>query len=133
MEEQSSQKRKSAFSLRRLWAALLASAAGFRAAFRDEAAFRLEVAIVAALLPVAFYADVSATERALLILSLLLVPLAELFNTAVEAAVDWTSENRAKEKRHPLAAKAKDAASAAVLLAIVIAVAVWLAVLLPAF
>ena len=61
---------------------------------------------------------------ALLLASLLLVPVVELVNSAVEAAVD-----RHGPERHPLSGRAKDAASAAVLGAIVVACLTWLLVL----
>ena len=117
-------------SLRRLFAALRVSLAGLRCVFSQEAAFRLEVVIVLILLPVACFADITSAGRALLILTLLLVPFAELVNSAIEAAVDWTAQQQPPEnRRDPLAAKAKDAASAAVLFAVIIAAAVWLIIL----
>ena len=57
--------------------------------------------------------------------SLLLVLILELVNTAIEAAVDHISL-----ERHPLAKRAKDAGSAAVLIALVNVLAVWGLVLL---
>ena len=55
-----------------------------------------------------------------MIASILLVLIVELLNSALEAAVDHTSL-----EQHPLAKRAKDIASAAVLLSIVNAAAVW--------
>ena len=51
--------------------------------------------------------------------------IVELLNSAIEAVVD-----RVGTERHELSGKAKDTASAAVLLSIVLAVFCWLAVLL---
>jgi diacylglycerol kinase (ATP) len=65
-------------------------------------------------------------ERALLIAAVLMVIVVELLNSAMEAAVDRISLDR-----HPLSKKAKDTGSAAVLVAIVIAMLVWGAVLYP--
>lgn len=65
-------------------------------------------------------------ERALLAGSLLLVPLTELLNSALEAVVD-----RFGPELHTLSGRAKDIGSAAVFLAIVLAAAVWALVLLP--
>lgn len=48
------------------------------------------------------------------------VMVVELLNTAVEAAID-----RIGLERHPLSKKAKDLGSAAVLLSLVFAAAVW--------
>lgn len=65
-------------------------------------------------------------ERALLVSSLLVVPIVELLNSAVEANVD-----RVGLERHELSRRAKDIASAAVFLSIVLAAVVWGLVLLP--
>ena len=64
-------------------------------------------------------------ELLLLVGSLILVLIVELLNSAIEAVVD-----RVGTERHELSGKAKDTASAAVLLSIVLAVFCWLAVLL---
>ncbi|MGI9338406.1 MAG: diacylglycerol kinase [Gammaproteobacteria bacterium] len=110
-------------------AAFAASVAGLRCVFLEEAAFRLEVAIIAVLLPVALFAEITAGQKALLIAVLLLVLVAELINSAIEAAVDWTAQQLPPEsRRHPLAAKAKDAASAGVFISVIIAAVVWLLV-----
>jgi len=66
-----------------------------------------------------------AIGRALMVGSVLLLVIVELLNSALEAAVDHTSL-----ERHPLAKRAKDIASAAVLLSIVNAVVVWSLVLI---
>ena len=63
---------------------------------------------------------VSLIVRILLIGSVLLVLIIELLNTAVEAAV-----NRISTEKHTLSAKAKDAGSAAVLMASINLVVVW--------
>ena len=111
--------------LRRLWNACGFSWAGLCAALRHEAAFRQEMALTLVLVPLALWLGQSGLERALLVAVWLLVPVVELLNTAVEAAVD-----RIGEERHPLAGRAKDLGSAAVLIAILNAAAVWLLVLL---
>ena len=64
-------------------------------------------------------------ERALLVGSVLLVLVVELLNSATEAVVD-----RISLERHPLAKRAKDMGSAAVMLALCNVVAVWLLILL---
>ncbi|AKH21287.1 diacylglycerol kinase [Sedimenticola thiotaurini] len=102
------------------------SLAGFAACWRHEAAFRQELAGLILLLPLALYLGQTGVERALLVGSLLLVPLAELFNSAIEAVVD-----RFGGEQHELSGRAKDIGSAAVFLAIVIAIITWLLVLFP--
>ena len=93
---------------------------GLRAAWRDEAAFRLECGAALVLAPVGVWLGETAVERVLLLGSLLLVLIVELLNSAVEATVD-----RIGQERHPLAGQAKDLASAAVLVSLLLALLVW--------
>jgi diacylglycerol kinase (ATP) len=101
------------------------SLAGFKACFQHEAAFRQELLVLVPLLPLALYLGKSGVERALLFGSLLLVLLMELINSAVEAVVD-----RFGGEQHELSGRAKDMGSAAVFLAIVMAISTWGLVLL---
>jgi len=59
-------------------------------------------------------------ERALLFSVLQIILIIELINSAIEANTDHISL-----ERHPLAKRAKDMGSAAVFLAILIALATW--------
>ncbi|HEX6003442.1 MAG TPA: diacylglycerol kinase [Burkholderiales bacterium] len=111
--------------LHRIWRALFHSLDGIAAALRHEAAFREEAALAAILIPVAFFAPVSGVGKALMIGIVLVVLIVELLNSALEAAVDHASL-----ESHPLAKRAKDMASAAVLIALVAVPIVWLLVLL---
>ena len=99
---------------------------GLRQTWRTEGAFRQEVLIALVLVPVACYVSVTPVERVLLIASWLLVMLVELINSSLEAVVD-----RISQERHPLAGHAKDAGSAAVLVALVIAGLTWAVLLGP--
>ena len=110
--------------LARIWNALFYSLEGLAAAFRHEPAFRLEVFLAAALIPAALWVPASGAGRALMIGSVVLVLVVELLNSAVEAAVD-----RVSTEHHPLAKRAKDIGSAAVLLSLLNVPAVWLLVL----
>jgi len=94
------------------------------AAARNEGSFQVELAACAALLPLGLWLGGTGVERALLVSSVLIVLCAELVNTALEAAVD-----RISLEIHPLARRAKDIGSAAVMLALVNAGVVWLLVL----
>ena len=98
---------------------------GFKACYRHEAAFRQELAALLVLLPLALYLGKSGVERALLAGSLLLVLLMELLNSAIEAVVD-----RFGNEQHELSGRAKDIGSAAVFLAIVLALLTWGLILL---
>ncbi|WP_313951228.1 diacylglycerol kinase [Accumulibacter sp.] len=110
--------------LRRIWNALHYSLAGLRAAYVAEDAFRQEVLLAALLIPLAFFISPGGLGLALMIGSVLLVLIVELLNSAIEATVDRISLDR-----HPLAKRAKDIGSAAVLLALVNVTVVWLCVL----
>lgn len=97
---------------------------GFRAAWQNEAAFRQEgVAAVIAII-LACWLDVDAITRVLLIGSVLLVMIVEIINSAIEAVVD-----RIGTERHELSGRAKDMGSAAVFLAIAIALFTWVTLL----
>lgn len=96
------------------------SAAGLKAAFVNEQAFRQELYALIILLPLGLWLGATGVERALLIGSLLLVLIVELLNSAVEAAVD-----RIGSEQHELSGRAKDIGSAAVFISITLACAVW--------
>jgi len=101
------------------------SLAGLAAAVRHEDAFRQELILVVLLTPLALWLGDTGVERALLIGSLILVLIVELLNSAVEATVD-----RISFENHRLAKRAKDIGSAAVMLSLVNAGAVWLLIIL---
>ena len=67
----------------------------------------------------------SLAQRALILALGVLVLAAELFNTAIEDAIDYISI-----KEHPMAKRAKDAGSAAVALTAVAAGIAWLVILI---
>jgi diacylglycerol kinase (ATP) len=99
---------------------------GFKACYELEEAFRQEVWVMIPLLPAALWLGDTPMERAMLVGSLLIVPIVELLNSAIEANVD-----RIGKERHELSGRAKDIASAAVLLSIAFAAVTWALVLVP--
>ena len=111
--------------LRRVLNAAHYSLAGLAAAVRHEDAFRQELILVVLLTPLALWLGDTGVERALLIGSLIVVLIVELLNSAVEATVD-----RISFESHRLAKRAKDIGSAAVMLSLVNAGAVWLLIIL---
>jgi len=112
--------------LARIWYASGYSAAGLRAAYIAEAAFRQLVLLNLLLIPLAFLLDVSRVERAVLIAVVFLGLIVELLNSAIEATVD-----RISFELHPLAKQAKDMGSAAQLLALCLIGLVWAVILIP--
>ena len=111
--------------LTRLFNALGYSRDGLSAAWKNEAAFREVVLLAAIALPLAVVLGINGVERALLIGSILLILIVEILNSAVEAVVD-----KASPEKHELAKRAKDMGSAAVLLSLITAAAIWASVLL---
>ena len=97
---------------------------GLRAAFLSEAAFRQEVFALVILIPIAFWVDVASTERILLVISLLIVLITELLNTAIEKLCDHVSTDI-----HLLIGRAKDIGSAAVFISLTLALFTWLSIL----
>ncbi len=96
-------------------------------AVRTQRHMRFHVIAAAAGVAVGLFARLTAGEWLWVALSITLVWLAELFNTAVEKAVD-----AANPGIHPLAKAAKDTAAGAVLVTALFAVIVALVVLMPA-
>lgn len=111
--------------LKRVCNAFFYSMAGLRAAFKHEDAFRQEVLLACALIPIALFMPVAGVGKALMIGSVLLVLIVELLNSAIEATVD-----RISIEHHALAKRAKDIGSAAVFVALTNVAIVWALVLL---
>ncbi len=110
--------------LTRVWNALFYSFDGLKAAIRHEDAFRQELLLTLVCIPLALWLEPGALGRALMIAALFLVLIVELVNSAIEAVVD-----RVSLENHHLAKRAKDIGSAAVLLSLINAAAVWALVL----
>lgn len=108
----------------RLVSALGFSTKGLTRALKQEAAFRQEALLAVVLIPAAIFLGDSGLERAVLVASVLLVLIVELLNTGIEAVVDRVSADY-----HDLAGYAKDVGSAAVLLALIQLVVVWVLIL----
>lgn len=110
-------KRRSGLS--RLWHATGYSLAGLRAAWAEKA-FRQEAVLAMLMLPAACWLAQDWLQLAVLWASVVLVLIVELLNSGIESAID-----RIGPQLHPLSARAKDLGSAAVLLSLLLAGAVW--------
>ena len=97
---------------------------GLAAAYRGESAFRQEFWLAVLLLPAALWVGRGWVEIALLMGSVLLVLIVELLNSGIETAID-----RVSFEMHDLSKRAKDLASAAVLLSLLLCGGVWVAAL----
>ena len=109
----------------RLARATRVSYVGLGWALRSEEAFRIELALCVLLVPAALWLGQSGVERAMLVMSLFIVLITELLNTAVEVVVD-----RIGSEWNELSGRAKDLGSAAVHLGVVQVPVVWGLVLL---
>jgi diacylglycerol kinase (ATP) len=97
---------------------------GLRAAWRHEEAFRQEILVLVAVIPLGWWLGQTGLERLILIGSWWLVLVVELLNSAIEAAVD-----HAGSERNALAGRAKDLGSAAVFCTLLLAVSAWVLIL----
>lgn len=111
--------------LKRILNATAYSISGFKAAYKNEAAFRQIVLINLILIPVSFFLEVTRSEHVLLIIVCLFAMIVELFNSAIEAVVD-----RVSLEKHQLSKNAKDMGSAAQFVALSIIAITWLFILL---
>ena len=100
------------------------SISGLTIAYRGESAFRQEFWLSVVLVPLAFWVGRSWVEVAMLAGSVLLVLIVELLNSGIEAAID-----RVSFEWHDLSKRAKDLASAAVFLSLMLCAGVWCAAL----
>jgi diacylglycerol kinase (ATP) len=112
--------------LTRAWHAAKNSWCGVVYAFKEESAFRQELTLLIICAPIALFLDVSILEKVALICSIVMVLVVELLNSSVEAAID-----RISFEHHDLSKRAKDFGSAAVMLALLVAVLIWIAVCGP--
>ena len=110
---------KSRKGLHRIRHAAGYSWAGLRAGW-NETAFRQEAIAAIVMVPLAFWLAKSWVEFALLAGSVVLVLVVELLNTGIETAID-----RIGPEWHTLSKRAKDMGSAAVLLSLLMAAAIW--------
>ena len=101
---------------------------GLHAAYTGESAFRQETWLAVALLPASLWLGRSAIEVAVLAATVLLVLIVELLNSAIEAVVD-----RVSFEWHDLSKRAKDIASAAVFLSLLLCAGVWAMVIAQRF
>ncbi len=110
--------------LTRVYKAFCYSLEGLVAALKHEAAFRQEVILAAILILASFLLHVPLAQHLFLVGSVVLVLVVELLNSAIETVVDDISlHNR------PLAKRAKDIGSAAVLLVLLNCLICWASVI----
>jgi len=97
---------------------------GLKAAWKHEAAFRQELILALVGIPLAFWLADNKSELLWLILPLFILVIAELVNSAIEAAID-----RISDEHHELSGRAKDIGSAIVFVSLVLLASIWTIVL----
>lgn len=120
-------KSTSALNPARIFRAYTYSLKGLSAAWQQEPAFKQEIAFFAVMLPLTLWLRLPKLDTMLLIALMGAVLAVELLNSGLEALVDKTSP-----EFHPLAGKAKDCGSAAVLVALLVFLISWSVLALPA-
>jgi len=111
--------------IKRIYLASLNSLRAFKWLYQHESAFRQELLLLLCAIPVSFIFDISFKEQIILILAIVFIIFTEIINTAIEAVVD-----RVGLEIHPLSGLAKDLGSAAVLISLGVACAIWTIVLI---
>ena len=104
------------------------SLAGLRSAWNNESAFRTECVLTLIMIPAGLWIGETAVQKALLVLTCLMVLTVELLNSAIEAVVD-----RLGKDYHPLSKRAKDMGSAAVFISLIATLAAWLIIIVARF
>ncbi len=97
---------------------------GLVAAYQRESAFRQECWAAVIVVPFAPWLGRSWVETTLLMATVAIVLIVELLNSSIEAAID-----RVSFELHDLSRHAKDVASAAVFLSLVLCAGVWFSAL----
>ena len=101
---------------------------GLKDIIRHETSFRIELILVAVLIPVLFWIPLELSYKLLMFITLMGMPLAEAINSAIERVTDLVTLDY-----HEMAGRAKDVGSAVVFLSIAIFVVVWGSCLCKAF
>lgn len=93
---------------------------GLKDLIKNETSFKVELVIVCLLLPVIIFIDSSLTNKILMFITLMGMPLTEAINSAIERVVDLVTL-----EHHDMAGRAKDVGSAVVFISIFIFIVTW--------
>ncbi len=100
--------------------------AGIAHAIRTQANLRIHLSISIVVIIAGLALRISTTEWAIIVVTMMIVLSAELFNTSIENAMD-----RVSTEQHPLAKVAKDTAAGAVLITAIGAVVIGVLIFGP--
>lgn len=110
----------------RAWFVFRNSVSGTYFTIDEESAFRQELTLHAILLPCVFVTPVIVVECIMILGTLVLVPIVELLNSSVEAAV-----GRISLEQHGLPRRVRDSDSVAVMLALLLCMGTWVTITWP--
>ncbi len=111
--------------LKHFFKAFCYSIDGFKWILKKEVAFKHDIIFaIVAITSVVFLSNFNFTKIAIITIAVLILLITELLNTAIECVVDMVSP-----QYNILAKAAKDMCSAAVFLAVIVAIITWLSVL----
>lgn len=99
---------------------------GLKYAYTHEQSLSLHIIAMIIVIGGGFILEATVTQWAIILVMGALILVVELINTSIEAVVDMITE-----EYHPLAKVAKDTASAAEFVAVIIAAGMWLYVFIP--
>ena len=85
----------------RMFRAFGVSMKGLAGAYREEAAFRQELALAVVVIPLGLWLGHNGIERVLLVAPMFLVLIVELLNSAIEATVDRIGHERHNFRASP--------------------------------
>ena len=99
---------------------------GIKTAYKSQRNLRIHISVSLFVLITGVLLKVSVFEWLILLLTILMVFISELFNTAIEFTVDLFSTEYSKQAK-----KAKDVSAAGVLITAIFAIAIGLMIFLP--
>ncbi|MFA7092210.1 MAG: diacylglycerol kinase [Arcobacteraceae bacterium] len=94
--------------------------AGLKDVIKTESSFKIELLIVLILLPVIILIETSLTNKLVMFITIMGMPLAETINSAIERVVDLVTL-----EHHAMAKRAKDVGSSIVFISIFIFIITW--------
>jgi len=99
---------------------------GIKTAYNSQKNLRVHIVIAFFVIVAGVFLKVSITEWLILLLTILLVVISEMFNTAIEFTVDLFSNEYSKQAK-----KAKDVSAAGVLITAIFALLIGILIFLP--
>ena len=113
-------------SFRKLYRSFKKASQGMKIGIREEQTFKIQIVAATLVLGLMFYFPLQALERAILILTIIVVLGLELINSQIERVLDFLQPNH-----DPKIKRIKDLSAAAVLLASLGSIVIALLIFLP--